>query len=74
MNKYCAKFKYKGMKTVGSFRLHKPDTPYAFRMENNVFVQHQLKYLSNVHKIEGAHFQCVNNHYVKFEFKGMKTI
>ena len=32
------------------------------------------KYLSNVHKIEGAYLQCVNNHYAKFEYKGMKTI
>ena len=23
------------------------------------------KYLSNVHKIGGAHLQCVNNHYAK---------
>ena len=28
------------------------------------------KCLSYVHKIEGAHFQCVNNHYAKFEYKG----
>ena len=32
------------------------------------------KYLSNVHKIGGAHFQCVNNHFAKFEYIGMKTI
>ena len=32
------------------------------------------KYLSNVHKMVGAHFQCVNNHYAKFEYKGMKTV
>ena len=27
-------------------------------------------------KIEnvGAHLQCVNNYYAKFEFKGMKTV
>ena len=25
--------------------------------------------LSNVHKIGGAHLQCVNNHYAKFEYK-----
>ena len=30
--------------------------------------------LSNVHKIGGSHLQCVNNHYVKFEYKGMKTV
>ena len=26
-----------------------------------------------MHKIEGAHFQCVNNHDEKFEYKGIKT-
>ena len=31
------------------------------------------KILSNVHKIEGAHLQCVNNHNVMFGYKGMKT-
>ena len=30
------------------------------------------QYLYNVHEIEGVHFQCVNNHYTKFEHKGMK--
>ena len=24
--------------------------------------------------IEGAHLQCVNNHYAKFEYKGMNTL
>ena len=32
------------------------------------------KAVSNVHKMVGAHLQCVNNHYAKFEYKGMKTI
>ena len=32
------------------------------------------KYLSNVHKMKGAHLQCVNNHYAKFENKEMKTV
>ena len=22
----------------------------------------------------GAHLQCMNNHYAKFEYKGMKTV
>ena len=26
------------------------------------------------HKVEGAHLQCVNNHYAKFEYKGMNTV
>ena len=28
----------------------------------------------NVHKIEGAHLQCVNNHYAKFEYKEINTV
>ena len=32
------------------------------------------KYLINVHKIKGAHFQCLTNHYAKFKYLGMKTV
>ena len=32
------------------------------------------KYLSNVHKMEGVHFQCAKNHYAKFENKDIKTV
>ena len=32
------------------------------------------KYLPNVHKMGGAHFQCMNNNYGKIEYKGMKTV
>ena len=32
------------------------------------------KYFSNVHKIRGAHLQCMDNHLAKFEYKGMKTV
>ena len=27
-----------------------------------------------MHKIGGAHLQCVNNHRAKFEYKGMNTV
>ena len=27
-----------------------------------------------MYKIDGAHLQCVNNHYAKFEYKKMKTV
>ena len=30
--------------------------------------------LSIVRKMGAAHFQCVNNNYRKFEYKGIKTI
>ena len=32
------------------------------------------KNLWNMHKIGGAHLQCVNNHCEKFEYKGMNTV
>ena len=32
------------------------------------------KYISNVQKMVGAHLQCMNNHYAKFEYKGMETV
>ena len=32
------------------------------------------KYLLNVHKMKAAHFQYVNNHYAKFEYKGMNIV
>ena len=27
-----------------------------------------------MHKIGGAHLQCMKNHLAKFEYKGMKTV
>ena len=32
------------------------------------------KKMKQFHKVGGAHLQCVNNHYVKFEYKGMNTV
>ena len=32
------------------------------------------KKMKQFHKIGGAHLQCVNNHYAKFEYKGMNTV
>ena len=32
------------------------------------------KYLSNVHKVVGAHLQYVNNQYANFDYKGMKSL
>ena len=57
-----------------SYRLHKPDTPYAFGMEKMSTPLKLRKYLSNVPNIEGTYLNCVNNHYAKFEYKGMKTV
>ena len=32
------------------------------------------KYLLNVHKMEDANLQYVNNHYTKFEYIGINTV
>ena len=47
-----------------SYRLHKPDTHYALRIEkmSKFNTQKMRKYLSIVHKIGGAHLQCMNDH------------
>ena len=39
--------------------------------EQDTFMRKELR---NLHKIRGAHLQYVNNHYAKFEFKGMNTV
>ena len=46
------------MKTVGVTDYTNQTTPMHFEWN----------------KINGAHLQCVNNHYAKFEYKGIKTI
>ena len=33
-----------------------------------------LEYLSNMHKTGGAHLQRMNNHYAKFDYKGIKAV
>ena len=30
--------------------------------------------MKQLHIIKGAHLQCVNNHYAKFEYKEMNTV
>ena len=45
--------------------------------QEKCLVQHSSeirKKMKQFHKIEGAHLQCVNNHYAKFEYKGMNTV
>ena len=36
--------------------------------------KNEKKKSCNVYKIGGVHLQCMNNHYAKFEYKGMKTV
>ena len=61
------------------YRLHKLGTPKMLLMVeqtgkclSSTPIKNEKK-MKPFHKVGGAHFQCVNNHYVKFEFKEMKT-
>ena len=72
VNNHYAKFEYKGMKSVWD-RLHTHYVIQALQRWCDVIMSKFKNILSNVHKIQGAHVQCVNNHNGKFEYKGMKT-
>ena len=65
MNNHNTKFEYKGMKTARV-------TDYTNISDGEKFLSSTAlkirKYLLNVHKMDGAHHQCVNNHYTKFEY------
>ena len=69
VNNHYAKFDYKRMNTVGV-------TDYTNWAPLNISKGKMSKFNThqNVHKIEGAHLQCVNNHYATFEDKGINTV
>ena len=75
MNNRYAKFEYKRLKSVGVTYYANQTPPKHFGCKN-VLVQYPSKMkiiFINVHSIEGAHLHCVKNHYVKFEYKEMKS-
>ena len=76
MNNHCAKFEYIGMKTVGStdYTNQTPPLHFGWKKCLSSTPVKMLKYLSNVHKIQSVHLQCVANHYAKFEYKRMNTV
>ena len=57
------------MKTVGvtDYTNQTLPTHYGWKKCLSPTPVKMRKYLSNVHKIEGAHLQYVNSHYAKFE-------
>ena len=70
MNNHYAKFEYKGINSVGV-------TDYTNRHPLSIWNEEKMskfnslkikRIFSNVIKIEGAHVQCMNNHYAKFEY------
>ena len=44
-------------------------TRHHLRISDRKISKSMRKYSRNVHKIEGAHLQYVNNHYAQFEYK-----
>ena len=60
---YCTKFEYEGMKTAGV-----TDHPLNISDGQSPTALKNIK-KNNVHKIRGAHVQCMNNHYVKLNIK-----
>ena len=68
VNNHYAKFEYKGMETGGVTYYTNQTLPKHFGWKKGLSptALKIRKYLSNVHKIVGAHFQCVNNNYAKF--------
>ena len=62
MNNHYAKFEYKGMKTVGVTDNTNLTPPMHFGRKK-CLSSTSVKNKKNVHKIGGAHLQCMNNHY-----------
>ena len=81
VNNHKAKFELKGMKTfrVTDYTNLAPLKCYGWtdRWEKclgSTPIKNEKKTMKQSLKIVGAHLQCVNNHYAKFEYKGMNTV
>ena len=60
------------MKTVGvtDYTNQTPPMHFGWKKFSKFNTRKKCKkYLSNVRKIGGAHLQCENNHYARFEYK-----
>ena len=73
-NNNSEKFGYKGTKTVGVTEYKTQTQSKRFEQKMTKFKTIKMKKLGNVHKMGGAHLQCVNFHYAKIEYKGMNTV
>ena len=77
MTNHYEKFEYKRMNTVEvTYFTNKASPKHLGRKKMSKFnTQTKIeKYLLNVHKMVGAHLQCVYNHYAKFEYKVINTV
>ena len=75
MNNHYAKNEYKGMKNVGvtDYANQTPSTHFEWKKCLSSTPAKYVKIFIKCAQIGGAHVQCMNNHYAKFEYKGMKT-
>ena len=80
VNNYYAKFEYKGMNTleVTDYTNLAPlkccrRTEGRENCLSSTPIKNEKK-IKQPHKIVNAYLQCVNNHYAKFEYKGMNTV
>ena len=75
VNSHYAKFDYKKIKTVAvtDYTNETPPKHFGWIKCRSTPLKTDF-FLSNVHKTGGAHLQCVNKHYAKFEYKGIKTV
>ena len=76
VNKHYAKFEYKVMNTVGvtDYTNYASPKHYGWKKKSEFNTRQKNKKKLKELKIKGEHLQCVNNHYAKFEYKGMKTV
>ena len=76
VNNKNAKFESEGLKTavVTDYTNQKPLQHFRRKKLAKVKQLSKIRNISNMHEIGGAHLQCMNNHYSKFEYKGMKTV
>ena len=77
MNNHYDKIEYKGIKTVGvtDYTNQTPPTHFGWKKCLHSTPVKKMKILIKCAQSSMcAHLQCVNNHYAKAEYKGMKTI
>ena len=76
LNNHNAKFEYKGMKTadVTDYTNQTPSKHFERKKCLSSRPPKMKKIFMKCAQIGGAHLQYVNNHYDKFEYKGMTTV
>ena len=74
MNNHYTKFQYKGVKTVGVTDYSNLTLYKNLGQKKCSTPAKMIKYSLNVHKIIGAHLQCVNDYYANLNIKECKFL